>query len=215
MYDINICVISSQAGASDSWLFLGFWRQHFRAEPGHLGPPAHPPNGMDALDRAFLPHHPSPGGLPLLRVPATPYRRGGQLFLFHAARRRWLAGTDLQPRPASPTYMTFNYSAAVETKMIFKPTCILRGVIKSLLYMFWVDPPFCWDAKKGENLTPIELSSIGVNVLGSGGWSLKQKWYSNQSVYCAGLLNHFYICSKFTPLVLRCKKGQKSYSNRT
>ena len=27
-------------------------------------------------------------------------------------------------------------------------------------------PPLCWDAKKGENLTPIELSSIGVNILG-------------------------------------------------
>ena len=46
--------------------------------------------------------------------------------------------------------------------------------------------PLCWDAKKGENLTPIELSSIGVNILGWGGvgsWSLQLLPMSKISVY--------------------------------
>ena len=31
-------------------------------------------------------------------------------------------------------------------------------------FLSWHHPPFYWDAEKGENLTPIEQSSIGVNI---------------------------------------------------
>ena len=39
-------------------------------------------------------------------------------------------------------------------------------------------PTLCWDAKKGENLTPIELSLIGVNVLGWGNQTV-EFWNQN------------------------------------
>ena len=53
-----------------------------------------------------------------------------------------------------------------ESKMIFPAMYIPCWVFKSLLEFVQVDPPCAEMQKKGENLTPIKLSSIGVNILG-------------------------------------------------